>query len=245
LITPRPDPRAAGTGVLMSKKVRVLLVALLAVVPLGVVTSARAEDPPPAPPQVSITVDRATYVAGTTAYITIAVTQSPGDNDPLYIHAVRADGTEFDLPGADPADGTRTEKLFTDINTRITATVGSVSKYVDVRVRPAMGTGPGGKYGWSGRYVVYPHAAKPLFTSQSYPKRPGQMCLRHQVQRLRAGAWRTVKTSGCRLENSKGLVSWRWTGTHPSKVRFRVRATFGGDARNIAGTGTWLYFRLR
>ena len=51
-------------------------------------------------------------------------------------------------------------------------------------------------------------------------------------------------TSACRAETS-GHVDWKWLGRHPSKVKFRVRASFAGDAWNKPGRGAWRYFRFR
>lgn len=225
----------------MSLPVRVLMVALLAAaVPVGAASSARADDPP----TISIHTDKTVYSAASTA--TFVVTVHNGGNQDLRLHAVRADGSEFDFVGADSVTDDQLEReLFTDINTHVTATIGTTSASVDLKVRPVLATGAGGKHGTSGRYAVYAKGAKPLFASQSYPKRPGEMCLRHEVQRLKAGAWRRVTLSGCRAENSKGQVSWRWAGKHASKVKFRVRATFGGDSRNLPGVAGWAYFRLR
>lgn len=243
----------------MKKRTRVLLLALIAGLFALPAVPAAAEDDPPAPePSVTLTMDKAMYYAGQTVTFTSQVTaqnlewvvevQFPGSsawnwlcgsanvNDSVktcrlgVYYNVKARARLFDDNGTlnDPSD---------DIPKASSATL-------SVPVRATVGTIPLGYYTKVRGYAVMSkYSAK--FRSQSSPAFPGKRCLRHQVQRKYASGWRLVKTSACILEGKQGRVDWQWGGRHPSRVKFRVRATFAGDVVNRANNGAWLYFRFR
>ncbi len=228
--------------------VPVLAVALLAWPTLA----ASAEDPPPA--TVTITSAQTTYVAGVNALVRISVRDA---NNAEFRLGANLNGQTIWLGcgGFVVTDDDFDCEVYMVYNTRLFVTLDGVTKAVrDLRVRPRIGTAVKTSHSTVGRYAVMPRGTAPRFTSKSYPARPGQMCLRHEVQRLRSGVWRTVVLSGCRVEGDKGTVTWTWQGGHPRLVSFRVRATFPGDpivgtfpggSHNVAGPGRWTYFRFR
>lgn len=112
-------------------------------------------------------------------------------------------------------------------------------------VKPQIGTSPLGSYTKSGKYAVYAKGSSPRYRAATYPGFEGKRCLRHEVQRYYASGWKRVFTSACRVQGKQGRVDWRWAGKHPSRVKFRLRATFAGDAVNVASNSTWKYLRFR
>jgi hypothetical protein len=223
-------------------RIRFLVLALLAVLlPAG---AAFATDPP----TVTISSTGTTFVAGSSTVATVSVRN--GNNTDVAIYATLNGVTkQLGCGGVNVNDDDFHCSVFMYENTLVYVTFGdqNATHQAELRfwVRPLIVTQLKSGYTTSGRYAVMAHGTAPVFRSLSSPSRPGHMCLRHQVQRLRSGVWRTVVLTGCRTEDAKGRVTWKWAGTHPSRVSFRVRATFPGDALNVAGPGRWLYFRFR
>lgn len=222
-------------------RVRVLVLALLAT--LGVAAPASAATP-------TITVQAPSHVSVAGNSITFHTTYAGWQNGTLSVTVEGAGSAAVSRPLAFPVDdGSYDFEWTPSVNTRVTMSITdgsgtrSASWYVGVRPRIATTLHTG--YTKVVAYDVMRRGVSPVFRSGTYPKRPGQMCLRHQLQRYRDGAWRAKLVTACRVEDSTGRVSWKWAGSHPSRVRFRVRATFPGDARNLAGSGPWLYFRFR
>lgn len=206
---------------------------------LGIAAPARA-----AAPTVTITADRSAAVAGTTIEYDIDVTN--GGNGDLIVTIYQAGAAPIEAPRAQNVNDAHFNFVLSlSVNTTVTAEIGGSTSSASVKIRPRIATQVRSGYLLSGRYHLIKAGTAPLFRSTSYPKRPGQMCLRHEVQRLRSVGWRTVHLSRCRLENTKGQVSWAWKGAHPKRVSFRVRGVFPGDSRNIPGPGSWTYFRFR
>ncbi len=240
----------------MTRRARLLLAtALLAAVSsLPVAASA---DPQPS---VTLTADKAIYVAGgnaklTSTYVAMNLAfemdvQYPGSTQWHYLRAsypvntgdqpITCDlGVYYNVTvRAELIDTHGTPKDPSDDTVVATATK-------TVPVRAAIGTQAFGYHGTSGRYSVYPRGNSPKFRSATVPALPGKRCLRHEVQRRYSSGWRTVKTSACLIEQTQGRVDWTWTHKHPSGVNFRVRATFAGDAINHANNSAWLYFKFR
>lgn len=218
---------------------RLALPLLVAILSLGFLAPAEAAEP-----TVSITA-RGYSVAGQSVAFTLRA--SDGANEPLSL--------TFEQPGAEPVtlgissttndfEGVYRYTLL--VNTKVTARLGEVaSDSVTVAVRPVIGTKARSKHAKVGKYAVFARGVEPLFRSGLAPKIWKNRCLRHEVQRYRDGAWRTVVLSGCRSLNSEAQVGWRWTRSHPVGPSFRVRATFAGDVYNAKGPGTWTYFRFR
>jgi len=118
----------------------------------------------------------------------------------------------------------------------------TVTRTVPVKV--AIGTQPRGGVR-SGKYQVYGRGASPTIRSTFYPSKSLGRCLKHQVQRHYSSGWKTVRTSSCKGPNSKGQVSWTWSGKHASGVKYRVRAKFAGDRLNRANASAWVGVRFR
>lgn len=215
------------------------LVLLLSLALVGIAAPAQA-----ASPVVTLQADRTRAVAGTTIHFAVDVTN--GNNGTLTITVTQAGSAPktFGL-GENVNDDHFTFVLALTVNYHITAAIGGSTSSLNIWLRPRIATQVRSGYVLSGNYAVISRRTGPQFRSSSFPKRPHEMCLRHQVQRYRTGAWRAVTTSACRLEDSNGVVIWTWVGTHPAGVRFRIRALFPGDSKNVAGPGTWLYFRFR
>ena len=218
---------------------RLVLLLLVGLLSFGFLAPAQAAEP-----TVSIT-GRGYSVAGQSVAFTVKA--SNGQNNPLYLTITQ--------PGAEPKTFglSVTTNEFEDVyrfqllvNTTITAHLGDVaSDTISVQVRPAIGTKARSRHGTSGRYALFARGLEPLFRSALAPKIWQNRCMRHEVQRLRDGVWRTVVISGCRSLNSEAQVGWRWMGSHPVGPSFRVRATFAGDQYNAKGPGAWAYFRFR
>lgn len=244
----------------MKLRPRVLFVVLAGALALtGLTGPARAGDEPPTP-ALSMTADKAVYVAGQTAMLTNKITAQNLD----WVVAVRIAGTSEWKPlcfvqnvrsGTEmcaislaevPYNLTAVAQLIDRHGTEDTAddTVeAQVARSIPVKVK--IGTTPTGYYTQSGGYQVYPRGASPKYRAMAYPAFPGKRCLRHVVQRHYASGWKTIFTSACRAQDSKGQVAWQWAGKHASGVKFRLRATFAGDQVNRANASTWQYLRFR
>jgi hypothetical protein len=175
------------------------------------------------------------------------VVVSNGGNNPLILRIEQVGFPARDFPVSTTTnefDGVY--RLTLGVNTKVTAILGEVaSDSTSVLVRPVIGTKVRTRHGTSGRYALLARGAEPLFRSGIAPKIWKGRCLRHEVQRYRNGAWRTVVLTGCRSLNSEAQVGWTWRGSHPVAVSFRIRATFAGDQYNNKGPGAWTYFRFR
>jgi hypothetical protein len=156
-----------------------------------------------------------------------------------------------EVPVGENGAGTDSQdfQLAPTVNTRVILKVTEAGTTVEAPwqtwVRPRIATTLHTGYTKVGAYHVMRRGASPTFRTLTYPKRPGRLCLRHQVQRFRDGAWRAKVTSACIVQDSTGRITWTWGGKHASGVRFRVRAVFAGDSYNLAGQGAWLYFRFK
>lgn len=237
----------------MKQRTRALALALAAsILALPALPAAAAD-----PPVLTLTMNRSIYVAGQTATFTSHVEamnlnwgieyQYPGSTQwkPLCAAVnVNTDTFSCQLPLA-----YNMQVRASLIDTQGTETTADdtlearVNRSVPVKVK--IGTTPLGYYSRSGGYAVFARGASPTYRAATYPAFPGKWCLRHEVQRHYATGWRKIFTSACRVEDSKGRVDWRWAGKHASGVKFRVRATFAGDAINRANVSTWNYLRFR
>jgi hypothetical protein len=148
-----------------------------------------------------------------------------------------ADGVE------DTGDQPLTYRLPMYVNTTVTATLGSVTSSLTVKVRPQISTIVRTPHQTYRRYAVISAGNVPAFRSTIAPY-IAHRCLTFEVQRLRSGVWRRVVLTGCRAEDSKGRVFWSWAGSHPSNVSFRIRSAFRGDTENVAANGPFTYFRF-
>lgn len=238
----------------MKNRTRALLLALLASLLAFPGTAASAEDPPAA---VTLTADKAVYVASQTARLTSRITatnlhwvvsvQFPGSSEwkqlclRLNVNTSVADcklGVYYNAKvRALLIDGNGTDDTSDD-------TIEAMATR-NLAVKPQIGTSPLGYYTKSGGYAVFPKGYSPKYRAATYPGFEGKRCLRHEVQRYYASGWRTVFTSACRVQGKQGRVDWVWAGKHPSGVKFRLRAKFAGDAVNVAANSTWNYLRFR
>lgn len=230
------------------------LVATLLALPLG---SASADGPTAS---VSIAANKTSYVAGETATFNVTIVATNLN----YVFQIQFPNQttwatlNFDFPVHE--NTVAIEHVAQYYNYKVRAalyedTKGTPNDLSDdtlraeqiksVSVRMAIRTVPQSYYTSSGGTAVFARGSAPKFRSLPTPATPGYRCLRHQVQRKYSSGWRTVKTSGCVVEGKQGRVDWRWTGRHPSRVLFRVRGVFAGDAVNASSTGTWLRFRFR
>ena len=143
--------------------------------------------------------------------------------------------------------GTKHYALYMYIDTTVDVYVAdatSPNQTVALPVRAAVGSAVAGYYQKSGSYAVFAKGAQPSFRSGTTPARKYR-CLKHEVWRESSSGWKVVSLSACKVENSSGVVTWQWTGTHPSGVHFRVRARFFGDSLNHANSGAFVYFRFK
>lgn len=221
----------------------VLAVLLAGMLPFLGSTAAAADGP-----AVSIASDRVTYVAGQTAALRFTVTGA-GSGTRLRIVLVGSTGKSVVLHDTNVFDGTLKKSVAMYINNRVYAYLGDAVEPSASRgfpVKAAVGTRPRGGYlGYSGSYAVFPRGTSPVFRSTTFPKRPNVRCLTHEVQKFAAAGWTTVLRGSCRTQNSDGNVDWKWAGTHGSKVKFRVRATFAGDSWNQPAVAPWSYFYFK
>lgn len=242
----------------MKLRTRVLFaVASGALALTGVTGPARAADEPPTP-ALSMTADRSVYVAGQTANLTNRITAQNLD----WVVAVRIAGTSEWKPVCFIQNvQTSTEQCaLAGLVYNLTAVAQLIDRHGTddtaddtveaqvvrtIPVKAKIGTTPLGYYNQSGGYQVYPRGASPKFRTATYPYFPGKRCVRHVVQRHYASGWRTILTSACKLQDSKGRVDWQWAGKHASGVKFRLRATFAGDTVNRANVTSWQYLRFR
>lgn len=224
-------------------RLRLLLPFLVVLLGLGFLTPAEA-----VAPSVSITA-RGFSVAGQSVEFT--VTANDGENNQLYLFIEQAGFEPKVYPvSAAVTDLSEVYRFTLGVNTKITAHLGPAeeavaSDAVIVMVRPVIGTKIASRHGNYGKYALLRRGAQPLFRSALAPKIAAGRCLRHEVQRFRDGAWRTVAGSGCRSLTKDAQTGWTWKGSHPVGPSFRVRATFAGDQVNAPGPGAWRYFRFR
>lgn len=241
----------------MKRRTQVLLLALIAGLFALPTLPAAAEDPAPITPSVTLTMNKSVYVASQTATFTSHVEamnldwaieiQYPGSTEwKVLCFAINVNVDDFTCQLGLAYNMKVRASLFDRHGTEATADdtlEARVNRTVPVKVR--IGTTPLGYYTKSGAYAVFPRGYSPTYRASTYPAFPGQRCLRHVVQRRYASGWKTIFTSACRVQGKQGRVDWKWAGRHASAVNFRVRATFGGDAVNLANVSTWNYLRFR
>ncbi|MFL6160497.1 MAG: hypothetical protein ACJ72D_30775 [Marmoricola sp.] len=238
----------------MKPRISVLFLPLAAAALVLPAVPASATDPAPA---VTLTANKSVYLAGQSAQLTSKITAHNLD----WI-------VDFQYPGSTEwhglcaslgvNDSVRNCTLGVNYNVKVRAVLiddkGTQDTSDDtleamatrnLAVKATVATSPLNYNLKSGNYVVYPKTYKPTFRSTTYPAFPGGRCLRHQLQRHKASGWKTIVTTKCTLENSKGRVDWKWTGKHASGVKYRVRAVFAGDAANKANSAAFVYFRFR
>jgi hypothetical protein len=221
---------------------RVLVAALVSVLFTSVLP-ATAADPPPS---LDARSDKTTYVAGQTANIAVAVSNS-GPSTHLRVVATFANGTTKVLDDTDVYSGTKRYAVYMYFDTRIDAYVAGATEPDDtlkLPVQAAIGSAIGGYYQRSGAYAVFAKGTEPVFRSATTPAHAGR-CIKHEVWRHYASGWKPILLSACKLENTQGAVTWRWVGTHGSGVNFRVRAKFPGDRLNHPNAGKFIYFRFK
>jgi len=224
---------------------RLLVVALTAVLATSVLP-ASAEDPPPS---ITVHADRSTYVAGQTAAITVVVSGA-GSGKYLRLTLSRANGTStvvnsgatddtFHFDFAMYIDSSLKTEL---IDTDKTTVLDSDQKVFPVKA--AIGSAISGYYQRSGSYAYFAKGSQPTFRSATTPPRKYR-CLQHEVWTKHTSGWRVTLLSPCKRENAQGVVAWQWTGTHTSRVHYRVRARFFGDNLNHANSGAFIYFSFK
>lgn len=221
---------------------RILIVVLAAVLGTAAMP-AFAVDPAPA---VELHADRTVYKAGQTAAVTATVTDA-GPQTHLKVVVTFANGASRTLDDTDVYSGTKNYSIYAYYDMRVDAYVAGAtepSSSLTLPVQVAIGSAVGGYYQRSGSYAVFAKGTEPVFRSATTPAHAGR-CIRHEVWRQYASGWKPILLSSCKLENSQGVVSWRWVGTHGSGVNFRVRAKFLGDRLNHANAGKFLYFRFK
>ena len=229
---------------------RLLVVMLAAVLSTSVLPSALpafATDSSSA--SISLYANRSVYLAGDTAKITVVV-YGAGSGKYLRVTLTRANGTSTVVNSYAYNDTFRRDfTMYVDstvkaelIDTDKTTVLDTKSKTLPVRA--VVGSDIVGYYQQSGSYAVFAKGSSPSFRSATLPPRKYR-CLKHEIWRAYSSGWKVVSLSACKVENSQGVVTWQWAGTHPSGVHFRVRARFFGDSLNHANSGTFIYFRFK
>lgn len=223
-----------------------LFAMLLALVPVGAVA---APADLTADPVITVTSDRGTYIAGMPASIRVQVSGGTGERLTVFLRT--ADAVLTEVPGCGvneihTADFVCPNKPYLYLNSRVVVRIGETDTDTKLLlVRPVVSTFPVHSRGSDGTHelLFYPDD-EPHFRVELVPSRP-TMCIRHQVQVLRAAGWRTILSGGCKYPAAAGKPTyWRWYGTHPVGYHFRVRATFDGDINNVGGPGPWTRIRF-
>ena len=111
-------------------------------------------------------------------------------------------------------------------------------------MRAVVGSAVAGYYTRSGSYAVFANSSQPSFRSATTPPRKYR-CIKHEVWREYSSGWRVVGLSACKYENTSGVVTWKWVGTHSPGIHYRVRARFLGDGLNHASSGKLIYFKFK
>jgi hypothetical protein len=220
---------------------RLLVAVLVPVVALSVVPAWAAD-----PPSVSAHADRSYYVAGQTADVTVTVSNA-GASTHLKVVARFANHTSKVLDDTDVYSGTKHYAVFAYIDTKVDVYVaGSTTpdQTLVLPVRADVGSAIAGYYQRSGSYAVFGKDAHPAFRSATTPARKYR-CLKHEVWRKAGSTWKVQGLSACKYENSSGVVTWQWLGSHSSGVHYRVRARFFGDSLNHANNGAFIYFTFK
>jgi hypothetical protein len=97
-----------------------------------------------------------------------------------------------------------------------------------------------GYYATSGSYKLVHTSVDPSLYVSVAPNNAGA-CVSYAVQRYYSGAWHTVATDSCEyLDSTSHGVATYYTNV-PAGTRFRLRATFNGDTRNVKTYGAWVY----
>ncbi|WP_434742556.1 hypothetical protein [Micromonospora sp. SH-82] len=99
-------------------------------------------------------------------------------------------------------------------------------------------------YTKSGSYRVFQKKSNPVTKTWVSPNNKGA-CVKYTVQAHRSGKWKTVTSGKCRTVNSSSQVTYTWTGSRATGVKYRVRATLTATTRNSTSTSDWEYFRFR
>jgi hypothetical protein len=220
------------------------LIVVLAVVLGTAAMPAAAEEPPPS---VQILTNKSVYVAGQTATLNFAISNA-GEQTHLKVVAVYANHTSKVLNDTDVyTDDVPSEQAYMYYDTRIDVYLGGATEPTASRklpVRAAIGSAISGYFTRSGSWAVFAKGTEPVFRSATTPARY-MRCIKHEVWRHYSSGWKVILLTPCKWESSTGQVTWRWTGTHPSGVYFRVRAKFPGDGLNHPNSGKFIYFRFR
>jgi hypothetical protein len=122
-----------------------------------------------------------------------------------------------------------------------------------VQVHATVGLSQSGFYRTSGAYRLYHYRGRcwtaarycPHFTARVTPAAAGSAVKFTVQQRTSSGTWKTL-SSGSIAQNSKGYAYayWKYRGTGWIGHLLRVRATWAGNAANLAGGSGYAYFRI-
>ncbi|MFL6062170.1 MAG: hypothetical protein ACJ72E_13125 [Marmoricola sp.] len=231
------------------RRLSVLLLALLTAFAGAALTAGSAHAV--VDPGITVTKDKPYYVAGQREIITGTITNA-GSGSSVVVSVVLPDHATKNICISNVSDNDTYEcGLTAYVNHEVHADLYNVSKSIVAsatisvsEIASVTTVAHSGSLGFSGSYAVYAKGSSPAFRSYDSTGKVAPRCLRHEVQRRYASGWRRVFTSACRAEVN-AHTDWRWLHKHTSKVKFRVRATFAGDAWNKPGHAAWLYFRFR
>jgi hypothetical protein len=187
---------------------------------------------------VTLSTDRTTYHGGD--HVALHVGLSEGANSSVLVTAETADDSEYRLlyEGPVPAEGltlhpvVRHSTTFSAVTTTDPQHTGSqamITRTVEPRLELSLPT-----RSHPGRFVG---------TLRS-PRR-ARVCVGFMLSRYRHGSWHAVHQASCRRTDDLGRAVWQDKGRYPTGTRYRIRASFRGDALNAATHSRWVVFRFR
>lgn len=199
----------------------------------------------PVPPSTSIRTDHTTYAFGQVATVTahlsgtystaqVSIYKKVGSGSRVLVST-----RDVNSSGNAVVSVAVTEKttFSVDWTYGITSLTSSATVLVHAKVKEVMA-----RYRErSGTYYLYTPGKRLYTVALTTPVKPGQ-CLTFRAQVRYRGAWRNLGRTGCVRMTSKGAAAAYLGYTRALLGRpLRFKATYGGDARNLAQTSVWRY----
>lgn len=114
------------------------------------------------------------------------------------------------------------------------------NSYKALLARARVVTAVHGHYSASGGYKLFRLSADPSLLVSVSPNN-ANTCMRYVAQRYISGAWRDVATASCEPLDSTSRGGATYYSNPSAGTKFRTRATFMGNYRNVATHGVWVY----
>jgi hypothetical protein len=100
-----------------------------------------------------------------------------------------------------------------------------------------------GYYSTSGSYRLYHRGNYPQQVISVAPNNAGT-CVSFLAQRYYSGAWHTATSLSCQVLDGNSRTGATLYTNYPAGTRYRLRATFKGNTRNVATNGAWQYVKI-